>query len=71
MVHTRPTTQYVRSGEHYIAYQAFGRGRIDLIIIPGFISHVEHQWEDPDLARFLERLAAFSRVITFDKRGTG
>jgi class 3 adenylate cyclase/pimeloyl-ACP methyl ester carboxylesterase len=67
----RPATQYTRSDDHYIAYQVFGRGRIDLVIVPGFISHLEHQWEDPELARFLERLATFSRVIIFDKRGTG
>lgn len=67
----RSTTQYAQSGDHYIAYQVFGRGRLDLVIVPGFISHLEHQWDDPELARFLERLATFSRVITFDKRGTG
>lgn len=67
----KPVTQYAQSGDQYIAYQVFGRGHLDLVIVPGFVSHLEHQWEEPGLARFLERLATFSRVITFDKRGTG
>jgi pimeloyl-ACP methyl ester carboxylesterase len=54
-----------------IAYQVFGDGPVDLVFVPGFISHVELAWEEPYLARFLRRLAAFSRVIFFDKRGTG
>jgi len=54
-----------------IAYQAFGDGPVDLVFVPGFISHLELAWEEPYLARFLRRLAAFSRVIFFDKRGTG
>jgi hypothetical protein len=55
----RPTTQYARNNDHYIAYQVFGRGRLDLVIVPGFISHLEFLWEEPELARFLERLATF------------
>lgn len=66
-----PTTKYAKSGEVNIAYQAFGDGAIDLVFVPGFISHIELAWEEPYLARFLRRLAAFSRVIFFDKRGTG
>lgn len=54
-----------------IAYQAFGDGPVDLVFVPGFISHIELAWEEPYLARFLRRLAAFARVIFFDKRGTG
>ena len=54
-----------------IAYQAFGDGPFDLVFVPGFISHIELAWEEPYLARFLRRLAAFTRVIFFDKRGTG
>ena len=54
-----------------IAYQAFGDGPVDLVFVPGFISHIELAWEEPYLARFLRRLAAFTRVIFFDKRGTG
>jgi len=67
----RPETQYARSGDVSIAYQVFGSGPVDLVVVPGWISNVEYQWELPDFARFLERLASFSRVITFDKRGTG
>jgi pimeloyl-ACP methyl ester carboxylesterase/DNA-binding CsgD family transcriptional regulator len=66
-----PTTEYARSGEVNIAYQAFGDGPLDLVFVPGFISHLELAWEEPYLARFLRRLATFSRVIFFDKRGTG
>jgi pimeloyl-ACP methyl ester carboxylesterase len=68
---TIPETQYTLSGDVSIAYQVFGDGPIDLVIVPGWISHLEHAWEEPGLARFLQRLASFSRVILFDKRGTG
>ena len=67
----RPTTRYAKSGDYSIAYQIAGDGPLDLVYVPGFVSHVEHAWEDPDLARFLNRLASFSRLILFDKRGTG
>ena len=67
----RPETRYAKSGDVHIAYQVVGEGAIDLILVHGWISHLEHQWEDPSLARFLERLASFSRLILFDKRGTG
>jgi pimeloyl-ACP methyl ester carboxylesterase/DNA-binding CsgD family transcriptional regulator len=54
-----------------IAYQVVGGGATDLILVPGFVSHVEVGWEEPRLAHFLSRLASFSRLILFDKRGTG
>jgi pimeloyl-ACP methyl ester carboxylesterase len=54
-----------------IAYQAFGQGTIDLVIVPGWVSNIEIIWEEPAFVRFLQRLATFSRVILFDKRGTG
>jgi pimeloyl-ACP methyl ester carboxylesterase len=66
-----PATRYAKSGEVSIAYQTFGDGPVDLVFVPGFISHIELAWEEPYLARFLRRLAAFTRVIFFDKRGTG
>jgi pimeloyl-ACP methyl ester carboxylesterase/DNA-binding CsgD family transcriptional regulator len=66
-----PITSYAKSGELSIAYQAFGDGPVDLVFVPGFISHLELAWEEPYLARFLRRLATFTRVIFFDKRGTG
>src|SRR5439155_18351225 len=64
-------TRYAKSGDVHIAYQVVGNGPIDPVQVPGAISHLEHAWEWPPLARFLERLAAFSRLILFDKRGTG
>ena len=66
-----PVTRYAKSGDVHIAYQVFGSGAVDLVFVPGFISHVENYWEHPDLARWLLRLGAFARVIMFDKRGTG
>jgi pimeloyl-ACP methyl ester carboxylesterase len=64
-------TKYTRSGDIHIAYQAVGEGPLDLVYVPGWVSHVELAWEEPTLARFLRRLASFSRLIAFDKRGTG
>jgi class 3 adenylate cyclase len=67
----QPETKYVQSGDVSIAYQVIGTGPLDLLIVPGFISHLEQAWEDPAYSRFLQRLASFSRLIRFDKRGTG
>src|SRR3954467_10304925 len=67
----RPTTHYAKSGPVNIAYQVIGDGPLDLILVPGFVSHVEVAWEEPRYARFLNRLASFTRLIAFDKRGTG
>ena len=66
-----PQTRFTRSGSVHIAYQVVGEGPLDLVYVPGWVSHVELAWEEPALARFLERLASFSRLILFDKRGTG
>ena len=66
-----PRTQYARSGDLNIAYQVVGDGPFDVLWIPGFVSNVELVWEEPTAARLLERLASFSRLILFDKRGTG
>ena len=66
-----PTTHYAKSGDLNIAYQSFGDGPRDLVYVPGWVSHVELMWEDPVMSSILDRLASFSRVITFDKRGTG
>ena len=66
-----PKTHYARSGGVHIAYQVVGQGPFDLVYVPGWVSHVELAWEEPTLARFLGRLASFSRLIVFDKRGTG
>ena len=67
----RPQTRYARSGGLSIAYQVVGDGPVDLVATPGYVSHVEYHWEEPSLARYLRRLASFSRLVVFDKRGTG
>lgn len=67
----RPRTRYARSNGGAIAYQVVGEGPPDLVVIPGFASNVELQWDYPPMAGFLSRLASFARVIVFDKRGTG
>ncbi|WP_244627311.1 alpha/beta fold hydrolase [Microvirga tunisiensis] len=64
-------THYARSGDLRIAYQVVGNGPLDLIWVPGFISNLDLYWEEPTLARLLHRLGSFSRLILFDKRGTG
>jgi len=66
-----PDTRYARSGGLNIAYQVVGEGPFDLVWVPPWVSHVEEAWEEPATARFLTRLASFSRLIVFDKRGTG
>jgi DNA-binding winged helix-turn-helix (wHTH) protein/pimeloyl-ACP methyl ester carboxylesterase len=69
---TRPKTQYATStGGVNIAYQVIGKGPLDLVFVMGWVSHLEYSWQDPSFARFLTRLASFSRLILFDKRGTG
>jgi class 3 adenylate cyclase/pimeloyl-ACP methyl ester carboxylesterase len=66
-----PQTQYAESDGLSIAYQVFGSGTQDLIIVPGIVSHLDGDWEDPDHARMWRRLAQSFRVIVFDKRGQG
>jgi pimeloyl-ACP methyl ester carboxylesterase len=66
-----PETQYAQSDEISIAYQVMGDGPVDLILVPGVISHVEFMHELPGYTDFLRRLATFARVITFDKSGRG
>ncbi len=68
---TQPETKFTQSGDVSIAYQVVGNGPPDLVVVPGFVSHLEQAWEDPSFARFLLQLASFSRLILFDKRGTG
>ena len=63
--------RYAKSGNVSLAYQAFGAGETDLVLAPGYISNLEANWEEPNCARFLERLASRFRVVMFDKRGTG
>src|SRR5258705_12379027 len=64
-------TRYVANGDVSIAYQVSGERPLDLVIVPGFISHLELDWTNPSQADYLRGLMAFSRVIRFDKRGTG
>ena len=64
-------TKYVQSGDANIAYQVLGNGPIDLVFVMGWVSHLDYFWENPEFAHFLNRLASFSRLILFDKRGTG
>lgn len=68
---TQPETKFTQSGDVSIAYQVVGNGPRDLVVVPGFVSHLEQAWEDPSFTRFLLQLASFSRLILFDKRGTG
>jgi class 3 adenylate cyclase len=67
----QPKTQYTKSGDVNVAYQVFGEGQFDLVFVYGFVSHLDFQWTDPAFTSLLRRLSVFSRVIVFDKRGTG
>jgi len=67
----QPETRYAKSGDVNIAYQVVGEGPLDLVYVPGWISNVELMWDEPAHAHVLQRLARFSRLILFDKRGTG
>ena len=68
---TIPQVHYTRSGNVNIAYQVVGEGPLDIVFVMGWVSHLEEFWTEPSFARFLTRLAGFSRLILFDKRGTG
>jgi hypothetical protein len=65
-----PQTRYAKSGDTYVAYQAVGDGPLDLVYVPGGPFHVELNWENAPMARSFRRLAALTRLIVFDKRGT-
>src|SRR4249919_1485939 len=64
-------TRYAKTGDIHIAYQVFGDGPVDLVLATEFWHSIEVQWDQPDLAAFLERLGSFARVISFDQRGSG
>jgi len=68
---TLPEIEYTQNGDVSLAYQVVGAGPFDLVLVPGFVSHLEQGWEEPAYARFLQQLASFCRLILFDKRGTG
>lgn len=67
----QPKTKYALSGDLHIAYQTVGAGPLDLVFVMGWVSNIDEFWTDPPFARFLNSLASFSRLIVFDKRGTG
>ena len=67
-----PETRFTRADDVDIAYQVVGpASRLDVVFVPGWVSHLEVMWELPEFARFLDRLASMGRLILFDKRGTG
>jgi class 3 adenylate cyclase len=67
----QPETRYARVGQDRLAYQVLGQGPPDLVLTMGAFSHVDMVWDDPQVALFLRRLASFSRLVRFDRRGTG
>jgi pimeloyl-ACP methyl ester carboxylesterase len=68
----QPTpVRYAQSDEVHIAYAVVGGNDRDLVLVPGFVSHLDLEWENPGMAHFIRSLASFNRVIMFDKRGTG
>ena len=66
-----PTTLYVKGAGVHLAYQTYGSGELDILIMPGFVSHVERLWEHPACRAFLVSLMALGRLILFDRRGVG
>src|SRR5579872_2117533 len=66
-----PETHFAMSGDVHIAYQTVGEGAIDLVFVMGWITHMDYFWQEPHFARFLRRLASFSRLILLDLRGRG
>ena len=66
-----PEIRYAKSGDVHLAYQVVGDRPRDLVLVPGWMSHLGYEWEEPRFSRFLRRLASFSRLILLDRRGTG
>src|SRR6059058_1980264 len=66
-----PETRYALSGDVNVAFQVMGNGPVDIVMVPGFVSHIEFRHELPGQTAFLRRLSSFARVVTFDKRGQG
>src|SRR6266851_2068997 len=66
-----PDVGYARNGSVHLAFQSFGEGERELVLVPGFVSHVEFPWEHPPYRRFMNRLGSFARVTVYDKRGSG
>lgn len=70
-VERRPKTRYARSGDVHVAFQTFGSGPLNMVLTPGFVSHIDNYWDEPFLAAWLTRLGEVARIAMFDKRGTG
>jgi DNA-binding SARP family transcriptional activator/pimeloyl-ACP methyl ester carboxylesterase/class 3 adenylate cyclase len=68
---TTPEVHYARNGSVYVAYQSFGEGELEFVLVPGLVSNLEFAWEHPAYRRFMDRLASFARVTVYDKRGMG
>ena len=66
-----PDTRYAKAGDVHVAYQVVSEGPPDLVLVSTWFSHVEARWDFPGFAYYLRRLASFSRLISFDKRGIG
>ncbi len=66
-----PQTHYAKGPDSRIAYQVFGDGELPIVLVPPVINHIDLDWEEPSIARFMERIGTFGRVINFDKRGQG
>ena len=66
-----PATRYASGGGIHLAFQTYGEGRVDVLLLPGFVSHVERVWEEPRCRTFLSSLAGMGRLILFDRRGVG
>ena len=66
-----PETTYARSPDGAVGYQVFGEGPVDLVFVTQWGTNIDNYWDEPTASRYLDRLASFSRVILFDKRGTG
>lgn len=66
-----PEVRYARNGSVYLAFQSFGEGDLEFVLVPGLVSHLEFAWEHPPYRRFMNRLASFARVTVYDKRGMG
>ena len=71
MAVTPPPTQYALAGDISIAYKVIGDGPRDVLLVPGYLGHIELIWEVPSVVHMIERMATFSRVIIYDKRGGG
>lgn len=67
----RPATRYAKSGDIHIAYHLFGNGPANVILMPGFVSHIDNYWDEPSLNRYLSQIGSRARMAMFDKRGTG